>query len=298
MGKRPSLRALAIYLDVVEGATMTAAAERAHMSQPAVSTRIKELERFYGTPLLERRGRQVVPTATGRMVARYAGRILGLVDELADMVADLEGLRRGKLWIGASASVGETLLPDVIGRFRRAYPAIEVELQIGNSDQILHAVRHRELPFGIVGVELIDDDLESRPVIHDRLDIFAATDSPLRERASLRVADLLDETFVLREPGSATRELALSHLAALGVVPSRSVQFGSNEAVKRAVSSGLGIGILSTHTLAVDLRAGVLEVLPCLDWHCRRRFWFVRRRDRPDTQVERAFCEVLQRTTA
>src|SRR5829696_8338139 len=125
MKERPSLHALALYLGAVERGTITAAAEAARISQPAVSTHIKALERFYGTPLLERSGRRVRPTAGGRLVADYVRRALDLLDELDRAVADLQGLRAGRLELGASATIGETVLPAVLGRFRRAHPAVD-----------------------------------------------------------------------------------------------------------------------------------------------------------------------------
>jgi LysR family transcriptional regulator, low CO2-responsive transcriptional regulator len=295
MAKRPDLKTLSLYLAVLDRATMTAAAEEMNLSQPAISTRIKQLETFYGSPMLERRGRRVVPTEAGLLVADYARRVLALVDELGQAVGDLDGLRAGRLEVGASASVGETLLPDVLGKFRKAYPAVEIALRIGNSSEILRAVEQRELPFGVVGRPADRADLESSPVLEDRLDLCIASGEPFPRPGPLYVADLMEETFVLREPGSATLELALAELRRLGCMPRHVVHFGSNEAVKRAVAAGLGIGIVSAHTLDVDLRAGVLQILPCVDWHCRRQFWLARHRDRHATRAERTFFAMLSR---
>jgi LysR family transcriptional regulator, low CO2-responsive transcriptional regulator len=295
MAKRPDLKTLALYLAVIERATMTAAAAEMNLSQPAISTRIQQLEDFYGAPLLERRGRRVVPTEAGLLVADYARRVLALVDELGQAVGDLDGLRAGRLELGASASVGETLLPDVLGKFRKAYPAVEIALRIGNSSEILRAIEQRELPFGVVGRRPDRTDLQASPVIEDRLELCIASDQPSPQPAPLHVADLMQETFVLREPGSATLELAQTALRRLGCMPRRVVHFGSNEAVKRAVAAGLGIGIVSAHTLDVDLRAGVLQILPCVDWNCSRQFWLVRHRDRHATRADRTFFALLAR---
>jgi LysR family transcriptional regulator, low CO2-responsive transcriptional regulator len=293
MAKRPDLKTLSLYLAVLDRATMTAAAEAVNLSQPAISTRIKQLETFYGSPLLERRGRRVNPTEAGLVVASYARRVLALVDELGDAVADLDGLRAGRLEVGASASVGETLLPGVFGRFRKAYPGVEIALRIGNSREILRAIDQRELQFGVVGRSPERADLEVSPVIEDRIELCFASGEPLPRPAPMHVADLMHETFVMREQGSATLEHAQAALARVGCSPHRVVHFGSNEAVKRAVAAGLGVGILSMHTLDVDLRAGALQILPCVDWHCRRQFWFVRHRDHHATRAERTFFALL-----
>ena len=292
MKERPSLHALALFLAVVEHGTMTAAAEAEGIAQPAISVHLRNLERFYGAALMERSGRRVRPTATGELVAAQTRRILDLVDDLGHAVTDLEGVRGGRLVVGASATVAETWLPEVLGRFRRAHPAVEIEVRLGNSEHVVREVRERALAFGIVGKPGPDPVLVARSVFDDALALFAAADHPLLCREA-RLADLEGETLVLREPGSATRELAVGCLAAGGVQPSREVQLGSNEAVKRAVAAGLGVGILSARAVDVDVRAGDVALLPVAGWDCRRRFWLVQRRDRLLSRAEEAFLRFL-----
>src|SRR5919112_3673027 len=209
MKERPNLHALALFLATVEHGTMTAAAEAEGIAQPAISVHIRNLERFFGMPLVERSGRRVRPTAAGEVVATHVRRILSGVDELGYALADLDGLRSGRLVVGASATVAETWLPEVLGRFRRAHPAVELEVRLGNSEQILHGVHERSLGFGLIGRTVDDPALLSRPVFEDRLELFVAADSPYSGAADLHLTDLSDETFVLREPGSATREAVL-----------------------------------------------------------------------------------------
>ncbi len=293
MIERPSLHALAVLLAVVEHQTMTAAAEAEGISQPAISAHIKGLEGFFGTALMERSGRRVRPTAAGIVVADYTRRILALTDELTRSVADLEGLRAGTLVIGASSTVGEQMLPAVLGRFHRAYPGVQLRLNIGNTDEIVQCVLERTLDLGIVGKPQQHPELTASAVFDDALEIFVAPDHRLAAVGRLRVDDLDGETFVLREAGSATRDLALACLALHSCVPGETIELGSNEAVKRAVSAGLGVGVLSTHTVAVDRRAGAVMTLTCVGWECRRQFWLLRRHDRLLTHAERAFIALL-----
>jgi LysR family transcriptional regulator, low CO2-responsive transcriptional regulator len=293
MARLPKLKTLSLFLAVVDGSSMTAAAEAQNLSQPAISTQIKTLESFYGTTLLERSGRRLRPTAAGELVADYARRMLGLASELGEAIADLEGLRSGRFDIGASASAGESVMPELLSRFSRAHPGLDMSLRIGNSATITQAVRQRDLPFGIVGLVETDDELEAWPVIDDELAVFAAPGHRHQATPSLRMSDLAEEILVLREPGSATRDLALAALAEVSYTPASTVQFGSNEAVKRAVAAGMGIGILSRHTLVVDLKAGMIATLAPVDWRCPRQFWLVRRRDRVKTRADRAFFDVL-----
>ena len=293
MRERPSLHGLAIFLAVIDNETMTAAAAVEGLSQPAISMHVKALEHFFGTALVERSGRRVRPTAAGNIVAEYTRRIIGLTDELSRSVADLEGLAAGRLVIGASSTVGEQFLPEVLGQFHRAYPGVGLSLRIGNSGEIIQAVTDRRLDLGIVGQAADDPDLAALPVFDDALELFVAPDDPRTGSDQLRVTDLAGATFVMREAGSATRDLALETLASSGCIPRETIDLGSNEAVKRAVAAGLGIGVLSTHSVAVDRRAGDVVTLRVSDWVCTRQFWLVHRRDRQLSRAEHTFITML-----
>ncbi len=295
MRERPTLHALAVYLAVVDHGTMRAAAEHESISQPAISAHVKSLERFFHTPLLERSSRRVRPTAAGELVADYSRRMLALMDELEQGLADLAGLHTGRLVVGASSSYGEAILPGILGRFHQLHPGIDLAARIGNTEEIIQGVLDRTFGFGIIGADRPNAALESWPISDDTLDLFVAPSHPLRARTTLATHDLSTETFVLREPGSATRDLALRTLAIHGVVPIRLIEFEGNEAVKRAVAAGMGVGILSEHTLAVDYRAGEIVRLICADWECRRQFCVLHRYDWMLSRAERAFLELLGR---
>jgi LysR family transcriptional regulator, low CO2-responsive transcriptional regulator len=291
--ERPSLHALAVFLAVVEHGSMTAAAESEGISQPAISAQVKVLERYYGTTLLQRTGRGVAPTATGHVVADHTGRILALVNELDRLVRDLEDLKSGRLVIGASSTVGEQFLPAHLGRFHAEYPHVELEVRIGNTDEITAAVVRRELDFAFVGRPLQDDELTAEPVFGDEVVAFVAPGDPLLRDAPIDPTTLSGHQYVLRERGSATRDLALHCLAAVGCEPAHVIELGSNEAVKRAVEAGLGIGLLSTHVIEAERLAKLLVGLPITGWQCGRSFWLIRRRDRVLTRAEQAFLSLV-----
>lgn len=293
MIERPSLHALAIFLAVVEHGTMTAAAEVEGISQPAISAQVKVLERYYGTPLLQRGGRASSATPAGRQVADYATRMLALAAELDRVVADLEGLASGELVIGASSTVGEQLLPTYLGRFHSAYPGVRLSVKIGNSAAITELVAARALDFAIVGQEPEGAEFLAEPVLEDRIVAFVAPGDPLLREAPIAPLTLCGRQFVMRETGSATRALAERCLQETSCGPGHVIELGSNEAVKRAVEAGLGIGLLSTHTIEAERLAGLLVDLPVRGWQCGRSFWLIRRRDRVLTRAERAFLALL-----
>jgi DNA-binding transcriptional LysR family regulator len=293
--ERPTLQALAVFAEVAKHGTMTAAAEAVGISQPAISAQVKALERYYGTRLLERDGRGSTPTAAGRLVADYATRVLALVDELGRGMADLEGLEAGELIVGASSTVGEQLLPTYLGRFHAAYPQVRLSVRIGNSAEIIERVTARELDFAIVGQEPGAPELLAEPVLEDQILAFVAPGDPLLREAPIAPLALCGHQFVMREAGSATRALAEGCLREMSCGPGHVIELGSNEAVKRAVEAGLGIGLLSTYTIEAERLAGLLVNLPILGWKCGRSFWLIRRRDRVLTRAEEAFLTLVPR---
>lgn len=298
MIERPSLHALAIFLAVLKHGTMTAAAAAEGISQPAISAQVKVLERYYGAPLLERGGRSSSPTIAGRRVADYAKRMLALADELDRAVADLNGLSTGDLVIGASTTAGEQVLPTLLGQFHGAYPGVRLSVRIGNSVAVTEQVAARELDFAIVGQEPTNPDLLAEPVFEDQVVAFVPPADPLLSAAPIDPLTLCGRQFVMRESGSATRALAERCLLEASCGPGHVIELGSNEAVKRAVGAGLGIGLLSTRTIDAERQAGLLVDLPVRGWNCRRSFWLIRRRDRALTRAERAFLALVPRPLA
>lgn len=294
--ERPTVQALAIFAEVAKHGSMSAAAESVGISQPAISAQVKTLEHYYGTRLLERDGRGSAPTTSGQLVADYAVRVLALVDELGRGVADLEGLESGELIVGASSTVGEQLLPTYLGLFHAAHPQVRLSVRIGNSAEIIERVLARELDFGIVGEEPGDRDLFADPVLEDQIVAFVAPGASLLRAVPVAPQALGGRQFVMREVGSATRALAERCLRETSGSPGHVIELGSNEAVKRAVEAGLGIGLLSTHTIEAERLAGLLVDLPIAGWACTRSFWLIRRRDRTLTRAEEAFLALVPRT--
>ena len=295
MLERPSLHALALLVATVERGSLTAAAEAEGIGQPAITAQIKALEGFYGTSLLERHARGVRPTPAGALVVDYARRALALVDELKRAVDDLEGLAAGRLVIGASSTVGEQFLPTALGRFHAAHPGIEIELEIGNSDAMLQRVLDRRIDLAYIGREPHHaDHLVVEPVFADVVVAVVAPGDPLLGGAAIEPGALSDRQLVLRERGSATRDKALECLHEVGVKPERLIELGSNEAVKRAVEAGLGVGLLSIHTVRDECASGRLVELPIQGWACRRSFWQIHRADRTLTRAEQAFLALAR----
>ena len=184
-------------------------------------------------------------------------------------------------------------MPSYLGQFHAAHPNVRLSVRIGNSAEIIARVVSRELDFAIVGEQPADPELLSEPVLDDQVVAFVAPGDPLLREAPIAPLALCGRQFVMREAGSATRALAERCLRETSCGPGHVIELGSNEAVKRAVAAGLGIGLLSTHTIEAERLVGLLVDLPVGGWACRRSFWLIRRRDRTLTRAEEAFLALV-----
>jgi DNA-binding transcriptional LysR family regulator len=200
---------------------------------------------------------------------------------------------RGRLLLGASTTIGEYLLPAAMGRFQQHYPGVQLQLTIGNSDEIIRCLLRHELDLGFVGAPTDAPDLCLLPYRHDQIVLIVAPRHELAIRPVLTVADLRGYAWIAREPGSATRGYAERCLAAAGMALVPWMELGSNAAIKQAVAAGLGFGLISCHAIVAELAAGCLVSPPVEGWHCRRQLWLGYRRDRALGSAERAFVRLV-----
>jgi DNA-binding transcriptional LysR family regulator len=289
-----NLHLVRIFLTVVEQGSFTHAATALNISQSAASRDIQELERQLGMTLLERRPRGVAPTEAGQELAGHARKIFALEHAAEISLAELRGLQKGKLAIGASSTIGIYMLPPLLGSYRRKYPGIELFLDIGNTQQIVeHLLEHR-LDVGYVEGPVEQPGLELAPWHEDELVVIAAPDHPLVRQHSIRAEDLGAVPFVLREAGSGTREVMEQVLAGRGIAVDVSMELGSTEAVKQAVAAGLGISIVSRSTIQLELATRRLTILPMADLTIRRVLSRVHTRDHAASRALQEWLHVTQ----
>lgn len=287
------LHKLRLFATVAEHEHYSRAAAALGISQPALTVHVRDLERHFGLPLFERVGRNVRLTAAGRVVQGYARRILVLARELDEEVADLRGVRAGALQLGASTTVGEYLLPGLLGAFRERYPGVTVTVAIANTGQIAERVRRGELHLGLVGEPLADDDLVSEPYRDDEIILIVP---PTHRWVGQTIAPqaLADTPLIVRERGSATRDVTLAALAARGVRPPIALELGGTEAVKGAVAAGLGVAFVSSCAVTLELGVGWLARARIAGLAIRRQFQVARRRGRRLSAAETAFLALLR----
>ncbi len=285
---------LELFREVARAGGVSAAAARLAISQPSVSAQVRAFERSLGLPLLERRGRGVRLTDQGRRVLAYADRIFTLAEDLQREAADLRAGTAGRLVVGASTTVGEYVLPAVLGQFHQEWPAVEILAQVANSATVEARLLAGEWDLGLVGEPLEHPHLVATRFATDSIVLLAAPEHRLAGRR-IEPRDLRGEAFVSREPGSATRKAAERALEAAGVAPRVVMELGSNDAVKRAVAAGLGLAALSSRAVVPEVQAGWLVLLDAPWFRCARPLVLLRHRDRLLSRVEQAFIALLGR---
>jgi DNA-binding transcriptional LysR family regulator len=235
----------------------------------------------------------VVLTEAGRLLSDYARQIFALSDEARRALEELRGLERGRLAVGASTTIGVYLLPAVMGRFHQRHPALELSLEIGNTDQVVGRLRAGALDLALVEGPVEADDLTVTPFLEDRLALIVAPDHPFAAAGCIEPSALANVPFLAREPGSGTRAVVEAALARQGVEPQVAMALGHTEAIKQAVAANLGVSILSRLTVARELADGVLAEVVLEGLAITRHFRIVTRaRSRPSSAA-RAFLALL-----
>lgn len=290
----PNFHQLRVFHLVADLKSFSRAAEELSISQPAVSIQVRELENRMGTTLIHRLRRGLQLTDTGQAVFSYSQRIFSLADEMELAVQEIQGLRSGRLTIGSSTTPGEFILPMAIGRFRNRYLGVEVSLSISNTRSVIEMILSRELDLGMAGAPVSLEGLASFPYVSDDIVIIAAPGHPLAQSSGVSLQDLEGQDFILREPGSATRQAAESCLDNYGISVKPVMELGSNQAVKGAVAAGLGLGMLSRFGVVPDTIAGLITVLPVTGWECQRPLTVFFRDDKLLPSAQQAFLQFLR----
>lgn len=289
---------LKIFCKVVELKSFSKAGEAVFLSQPTVSSHIKDLENHLGTQLVDRLARSVVPTKAGQLLYGYARRLIALRDEAEAAMAEFLGKMKGRLTMGGSTIPGGYLLPQLIGRFCQRYPEVQVALIVGDTADILGRIDEGEIEIGIVGAQnTANQQLHQTPIIEDELFVVVPGNHQWAGKPFVSLNDLVTEPFIAREQGSGTLRAIENALQAMGRNISElriSAQMGSTEAVRQGIKNGVGISILSTIAVTEDVAAGALKTLSIKGLDLKRNFYLTRHKLRTPSPICRAFIEFLQ----
>jgi len=270
---RYTLRQLEVFLAVARNESVSRASEALHMSQSAVSGSLAELERQFDVKLFDRVGKRLQLSERGRALRARAQAVLDHARELERGLEDPGEL--GRLRIGATLTIGDHLAVPLIARFTRAHPGAQVTLAIANTEEIARRVANFEIDVGLIEGELQDSDLDVTPWRDDELVVFCAPEHPFARKRTLSDDDLRRADWITREPGSGTRQTF--ERALYGLVPELRIvlELQHTEALKAAVSAGLGVGCISRIALRQELERRSLKACRVPHRDFRRRFFFV-----------------------
>ncbi|MCR2821627.1 LysR family transcriptional regulator [Lederbergia panacisoli] len=253
---------LAVFVKVAEKKSFSRAAEELHMTQPAVSQYIQMFERELGTKLLERSNKYVRLNKAGEIVYHHAKEIIGLYTKMQRLVDDVTNKTSGPLSIGASYTFGEYVLPHIIAHTLEKYPLIKPTITIGNTKEIAELVSGHQLDIGIIEGGLKNSKLNIESFSEDEMYVFVASNHRLANKnAEIKVSELEDETWIVRENGSGTREATEQVFRIFDLAPKKRMEFGSNQLIKESVEAGLGVSLLSQWAIRKEVELGTLKIL-------------------------------------
>ncbi len=293
-----TLRQLKIFEAVARHLNFTRAAEELHLSQPAVSMQIRQLEEGMGLALFEQIGRRTQLTEAGREMYHYARAVDDLLGEAEEVAETLRSGAGGRLRISV-ASTANAFATRLLAAFVRQHPGVRFALDVTNRETLLRELEENQTDLVIMGRPPEGLDLVTEAFMDNPLVVIAPPGHPMVRRSRIPLKDLEEEPFVVREPGSGTRIAMERAFRERGVSLNAGMEMSSNEAIKQAVEAGLGLGIVSIHTLALELEAGRLAVLDVESFPILRHWYVVHRRGKRLLPAARAFKEyVLERALA
>ncbi|MDP9311350.1 MAG: LysR family transcriptional regulator [Chloroflexota bacterium] len=288
----PKLR---IFAAVARASSFTRAADDLDLRQPTVSQQIQVLERGLRTPLFERMGRRVQLTPAGEALLPYAERLLALAGEAETATREAAGLAARTLRLGVGNTLATYILPDLLARLRWERPDVIVQVQVGNTEQLIAAVVDHRVELALVGAPLSHPLLAIHAFLRDALVVIVPPDDEWAERRAIGLGELQSRPLLQREEGSALQASVNELLRDHGIVPERTITLGNLEAIKRSVEAGLGVAIVPELAVRREVRADMLRALPFGDVQLRRVFNYIHQRDRNPTPAAQVFIDLLHK---
>lgn len=270
--KNVTLRQLRVFASAARHLSFARAAEELHLTPPAVSMQIKELEAEVGMLLFDREGRSVSLTTTGEYFLSHARRVLAALKDAEDTVARFKGLTGGQLTVGM-VSTAQYFLPGLLARFRAEHPHVELLLRVGNREQLAALMQRNEVDLAVMGRPPREWATRAEPFAMHPHVLVTAPDHPFTRAEQVSATALAREPFIMREPGSGTRAALQEYLDGFHLQVRMVMEMNSNETIKQTVMAGLGVSLLSLHTVGMEVKQGLIatpevEGLPLMRrWH-------------------------------
>ena len=289
---------LTIFKKVVDTQGFSSAARAINLTQPTVSSHIKELENHLNCQLVDRIGKATVPTKAGEVLYAYASRLLSLYEETETAMAEFLGNIRGRLTVGGSTIPAGYILPKLIGSFLGQYQNVQISLNSGDTEQVILDILEYRLELGIVGAQTDRKRIAQAELIRDDMRLIVPADHRWANLKNITLEQLFNEPFIIREIGSGTLKSLQNSLSKIGKTPralNAVAEFGSTASVIQGIKNGVGVSILSPIAVAEDLAAGTLKALKVKGLDLSRYFYLTTHRDRTPSPLCEAFIKFIRK---
>lgn len=269
---------LHIFHTVAERGSFSAAAQTLYMTQPAVTMQVQSLEEYFGTKLFMRSTKKIELTEAGKVLLPYAKKSIDLIRDTDTVMSSFTKQLKGRLLLGASLTIGESILPRWLGPFGKEYPHIGISMKVMNTAHLIEEIENHQLNFAIIEAPISHVDMHIEAVMEDELMLVVPNDHPLTKLEDLKLEDVIKYPFILREQGSGTRQVMEDKLIEKGFDPMQLdivMELGSTGAIKSAVEAGLGISFLSLSSVKHEVAFGLVKTLPIAGITFKRQFYSI-----------------------
>jgi DNA-binding transcriptional LysR family regulator len=287
-----NLHQLRIFCEVAEASNFSAAAEKLHLTQPAVTLQIKNLEDYYDLKFFERTGKKVFLTEEGKILFDFASQILNLSRQAEEVIDDIKELSRGTVRIATSYSFADYYLPSLLKAFHKKYPTISIKISVGNSSQITEDTLLHKNDLAFVAQHPGNQKLIVREFVSDILMAIVPNGHKLAARESITLNELNGEPLILREPGSSKRKMVDETFRKKRISPLVIMESASTLAIKKMVENGAGIAILSSQVAKKDVEATAFKALPFTEVEMAHRFYLIYQKDKYFSKALKAFIDL------
>jgi len=292
-----TLRQLQVFEAVARHLSFSRAAEELHLTQPAVSMQIKQLEESVGLPLFEQIGKKIFLTDAGNEIYHYSQSIAQQLAEAEAVLEEMKGLKRGKLNISV-VSTANYFAPQLLALFCQRNQNVTLSLSVINREVLINQLANNEMDLGVMGLPPDGLDIDAEPFMENPLVVIAPPGHALARERNIPLSRLAQETFIVREVGSGTRSAMERFFAQHNLTPSTGMEMSTNEAIKQAVQAGMGLGVVSIHTITLELETRRLVVLDVESFPILRHWYVVHRKGKRLSVVAQAFKEFLLQEAA
>ena len=287
-----TLRQLRVFDAVARHLSYTKASQELHLSQPAVSMQVSQLEAEVGLPLFEKVSKTISLTEAGREVSHYSSSISRALQEMEEVIESLKGVSRGRLLVAVASTVNY-FAPRLLAVFHQRFPGINLKLDVTNREALVRALEANSVDIVLMGLPPEEVDVESEAFMENPLVVIAPPDHPLAGERGIPLSRLASEVFVMRESGSGTRLAMERFFAEQGISPRHGMQMTRNEAIKQSVRAGLGLSVVSLHTIELELETRRLVILDVEGFPIERQWHLVYRRGKRLSPPARAFRDFV-----